>query len=104
MRKIVISNLLLACGVLALFGFALMEVAGSPVDPLVPAMSALFLGSTQFRDRPNVAGTLLAMLIIATGIKGFQLMGGSAWVTNVFAGSVLLLAVIISHGRVGRVR
>jgi hypothetical protein len=51
MRKIVISNLLLAFGVLALFGFGMMEVVGVTVDPLVPAMSALFLGCTAVLDR-----------------------------------------------------
>jgi hypothetical protein len=51
MRKMIISNTLLTLGVLALCGFALMEMFGAPVDPVVPAMSALFLGCTAVLDR-----------------------------------------------------
>jgi len=108
-QRLEISVFLVSSSVAGLTGFLLAAKLGlgsETIAPgyLLPAAAALFLGSTQFRDRPNVAGTLLAMLIMGTGIKGFQLMGGSAWVTNLFAGSVLLLSVLISQGRVGRVR
>jgi ribose transport system permease protein len=108
-QRLEVSVFLVSSTIAGLTGFLLAAKIGLATETiaqgyLLPAAAALFLGSTQFRARPNVAGILLAMWIMGTGIKGFQLMGASAWVTNFFAGSVLLLAVIISHGRVGRVR
>jgi ribose transport system permease protein len=108
-NRITIAVFLVSSMMAALTGFLLAAKIGLGTETttgglLLPAASILFLGATQHRERPNVPGTLLAMLIMGTGIKGFQLMGASAWVVNFFAGSVLLLAVVISRGRVGRVR
>jgi ribose transport system permease protein len=61
---------------------------------LLPAVAAVFLGSTQFRSgRINVWGTLLAAYVIATGIKGLQLAGAPIWIPDMFDGAILLLAV-----------
>jgi ribose transport system permease protein len=60
---------------------------------LLPAIAALFLGATQVRDRPNVAGTLIAILLLGTGIEGLQLAGAATWVTDAFNGAALILAV-----------
>jgi ribose transport system permease protein len=108
-NQITVAVFLVSSIMAALTGFLLATKIGLGTETtttglLLPAASILFLGATQYRERPNVPGTLLAMLIMGTGIKGFQLMGASAWVVNLFAGSVLLLAVVISRGRVGRVR
>lgn len=108
-RRIELSVFLVSAITAGLTGFLLATKVGLGTETttnglLLPASSVLFLGATQYRERPNVPGTLLAMIIMGTGIKGFQLMGASAWVTNFFSGTVLLLAVVISRGRVGRVR
>lgn len=108
-NRITFAVFLVSSVMATLTGFLLAAKIGQGTETttaglLLPAASILFLGATQYRERPNVPGTLLAMLIMGTGIKGFQLMGASAWVVNFFAGSVLLLAVVISRGRVGRVR
>lgn len=108
-HRLTVAVFLVSAIVAALTGFLLAAKIGLGTETttgglLLPAASILFLGATQHRERPNVPGTLLAMLIMGTGIKGFQLMGASAWVVNFFAGSVLLVAVVISRGRVGRVR
>lgn len=108
-RRIELSVFLVSAVTAGLTGFLLATKVGLGTETttnglLLPASSVLFLGATQYRERPNVPGTLLAMLIMGTGIKGFQLMGASAWVTNFFSGMVLLLAVVVSRGRVGRVR
>lgn len=66
---------------------------------LFPAIAALFLGSTQVRERPNVVGTIVAIALLGTGIKGLQLAGASTWTTNVFNGSVLILAVTAASVR-----
>jgi ribose transport system permease protein len=63
---------------------------------LFPAVAALFLGATQIKEGPNPWGTVLGVIILATGIKGLQLMGASPGVGNFFSGAVLLIAVAIS--------
>jgi ribose transport system permease protein len=60
---------------------------------LLAGVAALFLGETQLRGRVNVWGTVLAVLLIGTGIKGLQLMGAQPWVNDFFNGMLLLLAV-----------
>jgi ribose transport system permease protein len=40
-----------------------------------------------------VWGTILSILLLATGVKGFQLASGEDWVTSVFDGLALILAV-----------
>jgi hypothetical protein len=51
MVKPLISNTLLGLGVLILLSFAVMEVTGLRSDPLLPAFSALLIGSTAVLDR-----------------------------------------------------
>lgn len=60
---------------------------------LLPVIAGLFLGATQVRDRPNVLGTLIAIFLLGTGIKGLQLGGAQNWATDAFNGVVLLIAV-----------
>jgi ribose transport system permease protein len=75
--------------------------AGDPsVGPglLLPAFSAVFLGSTQFRGgRFNVWGTLVAVYVLATGITGLQLVGSPPWISDAFNGIALLVAVGLSQ-------
>jgi ribose transport system permease protein len=63
---------------------------------LFPAVAALFLGATQIKEGPNPWGTVLGVIILASGMKGLQLMGASPGVGNFFSGAVLLIAVAIS--------
>ncbi|THG30093.1 ABC transporter permease [Naasia lichenicola] len=65
---------------------------------LLPALTAVFLGSTQFRGgRFNVWGTVLAVYVLATGIKGLQLIGSPPWISDLFNGVALLAAVGLSQ-------
>ena len=66
---------------------------------LLPVFAAIFLGATQVKDRSNVVGTMIAVLLIGTGIKGLQLSGATAWATDAFNGAVLLLAVTVAAVR-----
>jgi ribose transport system permease protein len=91
---------LLACGAIAAFSGLLVSSALGTGDPtigpayLLPAFSAAFLGSTQFRGgRFNVWGTVLAVYVLATGVKGLQLAGAPIWIPDLFNGVALLLAV-----------
>jgi ribose transport system permease protein len=69
---------------------------------LFPAFAAVFLGSTQFKSRPNVWGTILAVYTLAFGVKGLQLAfsGGVYWITPLFNGVALILAVALASRRV----
>ena len=101
------------CGVGAsLAGVLLAASLGSvsqEIGPpyLLPIYTACFLGATQFRPgRFNVAGTILALYLLATGVEGLELAGAQLWVTDLFNGVGLVVAVtagvLAQRGRVRR--
>lgn len=58
------------------------------------AFATVFLGMTVAKvGRVNVVGTWLAVLLIGVGSTGLQLLGLQAWVTDVFSGVVLIVAL-----------
>ena len=70
--------------------------SGSPnIGPpyLLNAYAAAFLGATQFGGRFNAWGTVLAVVLLNTGVNGIYLVGGAPWVQSMFTGLVLLLAL-----------
>jgi len=67
---------------------------------LLPAFAAVFLGSTQLRPgRFNVWGTLIAIYVLATGVVGLQLASGAQWLSQMFSGVALIVAVALAVGR-----
>jgi ribose transport system permease protein len=70
---------------------------------LFPVVSIVLLGSTQVRNRLNVAGTIIALLLLETAVQGVGLKesGNSTWIPNFFAGAFLLAALGVAkwHGR-----
>jgi len=64
---------------------------------LLPAFAAAFLGSTQVKPgRFNVGGTLVALYLLAIGVKGLQLeFPDLPWIKDLFEGLTLILAVAI---------
>ena len=61
---------------------------------LLPAFAAAFLGTTQIKlARFNVWGTVLALVLLGTGIQGLQLVGADIWITDIFFGAALILAI-----------
>jgi len=67
---------------------------------LLPAFAAAFLGSTQLRPGAfNVWGTVIALFILATGVKGLQLVTGVQWVNEMFNGTALIAAVAFATHR-----
>ena len=81
--------------------------AGPPY--LLPLFAAVYLGSTQVKPgRFNVWGTVVALYVLAIGVKGLQLVGGQYWVSSLFNGLALILAVGVAvaaqngEGRIGR--
>jgi ribose transport system permease protein len=91
---------LVLCAVFAAFGGVLLAASIGAVSPtagpeyLLPAFAACFLSATQFKPgRFNVGGTVLALLLLGTGVAGFNLLGGQVWVSNLFTGAALIVAV-----------
>jgi len=72
--------------------------ADSGTTILFPALSAAFLGATAVRPGFfNVIGTLIGVLFVSVSVSGLTLSGASAWVSPVFNGAALLVAVGLSH-------
>jgi ribose transport system permease protein len=73
---------------------------------LFPAFAAVFFGATQFKSRPNVWGTILALYTLAFGVKGLQLAfaTGVYWITPLFNGVALIVAVALASRKVAAVR
>jgi ribose transport system permease protein len=61
---------------------------------LLPAFAAVFLGSTQVRPgRTNIWGTMIAVVLLATGVEGLSLVTGVQWLNDMFSGVALIVAV-----------
>lgn len=67
-------------------------------DPyLLPAYAAVFLGAATIKPgRFNPVGTFIAVLLLAAGTTGLQLFGLADWVTSVFDGGILIIAVALA--------
>lgn len=64
---------------------------------LLPVFASVFLGTAVVEPgRFNPIGTFVGIYFLATGILGLQLLGLQDWISNVFYGGVLVLAVTIS--------
>ncbi|HEY6630256.1 MAG TPA: ABC transporter permease [Rhizobiaceae bacterium] len=100
---------LVASGGLAAAAGVLYAGVLSSADPysglnfLLPAFAAAFLGATTILPgRFNPWGAIVAVYFLATGITGLTMLGIPLWVTNVFNGGALILAVTISQLTRGR--
>ncbi len=66
--------------------------AGTPY--LLPAFAAAFLGATQLKyGRFNAWGTMIAVLMLGTGITGLGLAAAPPWSADMFVGIVLIAAL-----------
>ena len=94
---------LVSCSTIAALGGVLLASSLNSVSQtvgpeyLLPSFSAAFLGTTQIKPgRFNVWGTVLAIILLGTGIQGLQLAGADIWITNIFFGAALILAISTS--------
>ena len=73
---------------------------GESIEPgyLFPAIAAVFFRASQLKGRPNVWGALIALLALATGVKGLQLTFSSNTnrIEPLFQGLSLLVAVSLA--------
>jgi ribose transport system permease protein len=64
---------------------------------LLPTFAAVFLGTAVVvPGKFNPLGTVVAIYFLATGIQGLQDLGAAGWVTDVFYGGVLVVAVALT--------
>jgi ribose/xylose/arabinose/galactoside ABC-type transport system permease subunit len=64
---------------------------------LLPAFAAAFLGATQITPgRFNAWGTVIAVLLLGTGVTGLGLAGAPAWTGSMFTGVVLVTALAVA--------
>jgi ribose transport system permease protein len=93
----------IVAGFLSGLGGVLLSLGNGGFDPtsaptyLLPAFAATFLGTAAIRPgRFNPLGTMVAIYFLVTGITGLQLLGYTGWVSDVFYGAALIIAVVIS--------
>jgi ribose transport system permease protein len=98
-KRLIFCTLITSAVVASAAGVLLGSTLGSvseTIGPeyLLPAFAAAFLGTTQLKPgRFNVGGTLIAILLLGTGVAGLQLLGAPIWVTALFNGVALIVAV-----------
>jgi ribose transport system permease protein len=111
--RIVWGSLVTSGGIAAFAGVMYAAQVGAYTSDigqgyLFPALAAVFFGAAQLSGRPNVWGTLIAYFALAFGIHGVSLAAGAGafWVSPLFQGVALILAVALSasQGGIGRRR
>lgn len=70
---------------------------------LLQAFAAAFLGAATIKTgRFNIIGTVIAVFLLAVGSTGLQLFGLATWVTDVFDGAILIIAITFASIVAGR--
>ncbi len=92
-----------AAGALCGIGGVVVAAGVGGFDPtttatyLLPAVSAVFLGTAVIRPgRFNPIGTFIAVYFLATGIQGLEELNLSEWISYVFYGAALIIAVLLT--------
>ena len=95
---------LICSGLIAALAGVLAVGLNGSADPssriglLLPAFAAAFLGATSIvPGRFNPVGSLIGVLLLATGISGLQIFGIPNFVQDLFYGGGLILAVAASQ-------
>jgi ribose transport system permease protein len=100
---------LAAAGLLSGIGGVLYAGTNGSADPtsgtqfLLPAYAAAFLGATAIiPGRFNPWGAMIAVYFLISGVTGLQLLGVQSFVTDLFYGGALVVAIVLS--RIARTR
>jgi ribose transport system permease protein len=95
-------SLVASGGLAGLTGIILASTlaSGSPTGGtpyLLPAFAAAFLGATQLKHgRFNAGGTIIAVLLLGTGVTGLALANAPQWSGDMFVGVVLIAALAVT--------
>jgi len=99
-----VDRLKVGAGFVAALGGVLLVGLLGAADPnsgpilLLPGLASVFLGVTAFTPgRYNAAGTFVAVYFLVSGITGLELLGYSGWISSVFYGASLVIAVALSR-------
>lgn len=72
---------------------------------LLPAFAGVFLGATQFkRGRFNAPGTILAVVLLGTGVTGLGIVDAPEWSGSMFTGVVLIAALAVTGAQRRQIR
>ncbi len=93
-----LAGLLIGIGAIFALGQNGAANAGFGPELLLPAYAAAFLGVTTYRPGYyNIPGAVIAILLMAVGFNGLNLLGAPFWVQPIFNGTVLVVAVICAR-------
>jgi ribose transport system permease protein len=98
-NKLRFCSLLTSAGLAGFAGVMLASslAAGSPsagTSYLLPAFASVFVGATIFKHgRFNAWGTIVAVLMLGTGVVGLGLVSAPLWAIEMFTGVVLIAAL-----------
>jgi ribose transport system permease protein len=101
-RLIIVVALIVGSGIAAFAGVLVTarSAASAPdvgAGYLLPAFAAAFLGATQLKHgRFNAGGTIIAVLLLGTGVTGLALANAPQWAGDMFVGVVLIAALALT--------
>jgi ribose transport system permease protein len=90
----------LLVGVGSIFALGQTGAGNASFGPelLLPAYAAAFLSVTTYRPGYyNVPGIVVAIILLAVGFNGLNLLGAPFWAQPIFNGAVLLVAVVTAR-------
>jgi ribose transport system permease protein len=101
----VLAGVLIGVGAIFALGQNGAASAGFGPELLLPAYAAAFLGVTTYRPGYyNIPGAVIAILLMAVGFNGLNLLGAPFWVQPIFNGGVLIIAVISARAEARHIR
>lgn len=93
----VVSGLLASLVGIVFLGYFGAVDPGVGAQYMLQPLAAAFLGTTAIViGRFNSLGTVVALYLLIVGITGLQVLGAQTWVTNLFYGLALVVAVTAS--------
>jgi ribose transport system permease protein len=104
-NRLVIASFVASAGMSAFASIVALGLFGSAhpdvgAQYLLPAFAAAFLGATTIQPgRFNVWGAIVAIFLLAVIVAGLQQLGAPFWVSPVFNGFALIVAVGLARSR-----
>lgn len=93
----VFAGLLSGIGAIIAVAFIGSYNASTADSNLLPVFASVFLGTAIIQPgRFNPIGTFVGIYFLATGVFGLELLNANVWVSPIFYGGVLVVAVTIS--------
>jgi ribose transport system permease protein len=100
-----VAGLLVGIGAIFALGQNGAANPGYGPDLLLPAYAAAFLGVTSYRPGYyNIPGAIIAILLLAVGFNGLNLLGAPFWVQPIFNGAVLIVAVVTARAEARHIK